>query len=921
MRTKAQLLKGVVNVLEDAYQASKAGKLEEALAAKPERALPLRLARATPKTPQELAAHAERVGRQMLGEHVRSGRPKETTNLAGRSLRESERVKQLEYELSPIKDVPESQVHQSRIGDINVAFPGDYTLSDVVLKTLGGRPVGSAQQGGSRYGLGKMDEDIPLFWASSEGPAKLAQNKITDVANLFEPERVMAHHLAMGPVATNFAQHFADANLRAIDYSKLRKKDMDLFDSIISGGYTKKNQKTGEVETIDFPNWPGIRNPEVAYEEMKRDPELRKWFNSRMKTPEVTEATNMPNSLDVQWAITSPDLRNMEVNLTGHSVGEMVPGASLTDTAEHETYSRGIQGLYRGHQEALTPFVVSFPDAAQHIASTKRPQDFTGTIQKVFPHQIVDQQYLDELGQYQRLLERVVTGKKKGGSIEANAGRGMAGLTRSKQDVNPKDVQAMFLELAASQGMPFAEAGAEYLRGNLEDAKSSAAIDAVLSALPVAGVAAKPVARAVKRAMPVTKELLHDAFNAAQEAGLIQGPAYAIKADHGIKPELAQIGVTPKAVELFLKYRDADRIVGNDPYLSMPSQKAAKTRAFNNLINSLGGVDAGRSAFSRMDTAYSLFGEEGLLLKNAEQLKDVLPAAERQANLEKFLEESAVKTPLYHATPQDFSVFKPGGDNTKLSGPAIWMSPSKEFQPAAHNIRKIPNEQNKMYGNESNKFSPGTNVMPVHASIKNPLVTTEKTWKEDFQKFGGGSPWTLTQDEVDKIKDVHDGIMYYDKNGILSEVIAFEPTQIKSALGNVGSFNPKDPDITKAKGGKVETNAFPYGLRHDSELPKGKGYFGPMTTSSGDVMTEYSSSDDAGDYPLVVPTLTADEIRTLLSNGKLTEQMLEKAQGWADARRKMGKSPFAGSDELRLPVPKKAGGSTTKSVKKRSKNG
>jgi hypothetical protein len=207
-------------------------------------------------------------------------------------------------------------------------------------------------------------------------------------------------------------------------------------------------------------------------------------------------------------------------------------------------------------------------------------------------------------------------------------------------------------------------------------------------------------------------------------------------------------------------------------------------------------------------------------LLNDGQLKDVLPAAERQANLEKFLEESAVKTPLYHATPQDFSVFKPGGDNTKLSGPAIWMSPSKEFQPAAHNIRKIPNEQNKMYGNQSNKFSPGTNVMPVHASIKNPLITTDKTWKEDFQKFGGGSPWTLTQDEVDKIKDVHDGIMYYDKDGILSEVIAFEPTQIKSALGNVGSFNPKDPDITKAKGGEVHAaNGLPLTFAQDKEDP------------------------------------------------------------------------------------------------------
>lgn len=382
-----------------------------------ERALPLRLPRATPKTKQELASHAERVGRQMLGEHVTSGKKGDTKNLAGRSMKENQRVKELEYELAPTKDIPQSEVYESRIGDINVAFPGDYTLSDVELKTLRGQPVGSRQQGGSRYGLGKMDQDEPLFWASSEMPAQLAQDKITDVAHLFEPERVMAEHLAMGPVATNFAQHFADANLRAIDYSKLSKKDMDTFDRIIAGGYDKKNPKTGVVETVAFPNWPGIADPQAAYDAMKADPELRKWFNNRMKTPKVTEATNMPNGLDVQWAITAPELRNMEVNLTGHSVGEMVPSAKLTDTAEHETYSKGIRGKYKGHQGVLTPFQISYPDAAQHISSTQRPQDFTGTIQKVFPHQIVDQQYIDEYGEYKRQLEKILTGKKKGGSV------------------------------------------------------------------------------------------------------------------------------------------------------------------------------------------------------------------------------------------------------------------------------------------------------------------------------------------------------------------------------------------------------------------------------------------------------------------------------------------------------------------------
>jgi len=385
--------------------------------AETERALPLRLARATPKTKQEIAAHADRVGRQMMGEHVTSGKKGDTKNLAGRSMKENQRIKELEYELEATKNLPPSVAYEPRIGDVNVAFPGDYTVSDVNLKTLQGVPIGSKQEGGSRYGLGKLDMEDPLFWASNEGPAQLAQDKITDVAHIFEPERVLAHHLAMGPTATNFAQHFADANLRAIDYSKLSKKDMDTFDRIIAGGYDVKNQKTGKTESVTFPHWPGIADPEAAYAAMKADPELRKWFNSRMKTPKVTEATNMPNGLDVQWAITHPELRNMEVNLTGHSVGEVVPGAQLTGTADHQTYSKGIRGKYLGHQKELTPFVLSFPDAAQHIASTKRPQDFTGTIQKIFPHQVVDQQYIDELGEYDRQLRKMILGKKKGGAV------------------------------------------------------------------------------------------------------------------------------------------------------------------------------------------------------------------------------------------------------------------------------------------------------------------------------------------------------------------------------------------------------------------------------------------------------------------------------------------------------------------------
>lgn len=235
-----KVVRGLMGAL---AKANEMAKLERKAALEAsERALPMRLARAPAKSDAEIASHAERVGRQMLGEHVMSGKPGKTVNLAGRSMRENDRIKGVQYELKNTKDLPKSEVVESKIGDVNVAFPGDYTLSDVELVSVNGRPIGSKQEGGSRYGQGKLDMDEPVFWASGEGPAQLAQDKITDSAHFFNPERVMAHHLAMGPVATNFAQHFADANLRSMDLSRLSKEDIDKFDRMIAAGYEKTSQ-------------------------------------------------------------------------------------------------------------------------------------------------------------------------------------------------------------------------------------------------------------------------------------------------------------------------------------------------------------------------------------------------------------------------------------------------------------------------------------------------------------------------------------------------------------------------------------------------------------------------------------------------------------------------------------------------------
>ena len=165
---------------------------------------------------------------------------------------------------------------------------------------------------------------------------------------------------------------------------------------------------------------------------------------------------------------------------------------------------------------------------------------------------------------------------------------------------------------------------------------------------------------------------------------------------------------------------------------------------------------------------------------------------------DRFLESSEVKDRLYHATPYDFSEFKPGGNNPQRSGPAIWMSPNKEFQPAAHNIRQIPDKPGYMYGSSSNMFTPGTNVMPLYANIKNPLIATEQNWKEMF-KDTGGDPWMMPQKTVDILKERgYDGVFYLNKNGSLEEVIAFDPNQVKSAIGNRGTYDITNPNILAA---------------------------------------------------------------------------------------------------------------------------
>ena len=104
----------------------------------------------------------------------------------------------------------------------------------------------------------------------------------------------------------------------------------------------------------------------------------------------------------------------------------------------------------------------------------------------------------------------------------------------------------------------------------------------------------------------------------------------------------------------------------------------------------------------------------------------------------------------------------------------------------------------------------------------------------------------------------------------------------------------------------------PYGLRYsesvyDQPQIKGLGYMGAIPTSEGMKMTELSSSFEFDgqtiQHPLIVPTLSVQEIELLRMGGEPTPEIYNKAQQFALGRIQQGLSPFATPQDLRMPVP------------------
>jgi hypothetical protein len=373
-----------------------------------------KLVRAPAKTPMEIEMFAERMAPQVLGQYVRESE-KSAKTVAGKTKKQFEREKDLPVDIRANKG--ERKVEPLDIeklkDNVVIGIPGDPTVTGKSLHGVGDVTLESAapQHGGPLYGLYHDDDH---FWASGLGAARRVQNLAREAEQQYGIP-VLGKYIMMGPESINYAQHFADANLQAIDLSRMTKAQIEQFNRLMRQGSPASGPR---------PSFPGIEDKDSAYLQMAIDPEMRKHFNALMQQPTVTEPLNMPSGTDIRFAITEPELRNLETGASGFSMGRMrpdIPSEGLK-LSEHPTYSHDIPGNFMGGTKYPMPYELAFPDTVKSVRENpKQAAHEFGSVKMVGPRQVIDQQFIDEMKKYEEHMKKL-TGKKKGGAVQTKSG-------------------------------------------------------------------------------------------------------------------------------------------------------------------------------------------------------------------------------------------------------------------------------------------------------------------------------------------------------------------------------------------------------------------------------------------------------------------------------------------------------------------
>jgi hypothetical protein len=148
---------------------------------------------------------------------------------------------------------------------------------------------------------------------------------------------------------------------------------------------------------------------------------------------------------------------------------------------------------------------------------------------------------------------------------------------------------------------------------------------------------------------------------------------------------------------------------------------------------------------------------------------------------------------VYHGTTSEISEFKPtNGVNGQIWGAGYYLTPDARY------ASSFAKDFTKPRADEDT----GGNVMPLYASLQNPLQDAQEM--TDIKREVGSNGAAITAEVKRRGYDGVDITI-----GGRPIVVAFEPAQIKSAVSNSGKFDPEDARIQySGRTGSAEFNSW-----------------------------------------------------------------------------------------------------------------
>ena len=169
----------------------------------------------------------------------------------------------------------------------------------------------------------------------------------------------------------------------------------------------------------------------------------------------------------------------------------------------------------------------------------------------------------------------------------------------------------------------------------------------------------------------------------------------------------------------------------------------------------------------------------------------------------KVVDEKGNPLVFYHGTGEDVASFKPRDG-------AIFLTPDPAFASKFALDDMLYTPTSEAYGN----MRSGANVMPLFVKANNPfdyenpkhiravLNRLDPKDRRPFQAAATQGSWKEIEKHLGSIEDSGFDAVFLNEMGV-KNLAVFRPEQVKSALGNEGTFDPASKVITKAEGGPV----------------------------------------------------------------------------------------------------------------------